>query len=75
MSKKSVSYIQIFHNHGQEAGASLAHPHSQIMAIPVLSPELTLDLDGAKRYFQAHKVNVFDVILEHELSNKKESSV
>jgi UDPglucose--hexose-1-phosphate uridylyltransferase len=71
MNKKSVSYIQIFHNHGREAGASLAHPHSQLMAIPVVPSELVVDLEGSKRYFQAHRQNVFDVILEHELKTKK----
>ena len=40
MSKKSVNYIEIFHNHGIEAGASIEHPHSQLMAIPVISPGL-----------------------------------
>lgn len=28
MNKASVNYIQIFHNHGKEAGASVPHPHS-----------------------------------------------
>jgi UDPglucose--hexose-1-phosphate uridylyltransferase len=50
MNKKSVSYIQIFHNHGKEAGASIGHPHSQLMAIPVVSPYIELELDGAERY-------------------------
>ncbi len=66
MSKKSVKTIQVFHNHGKEAGASLAHPHSQLMAIPIIPSELTRDLEGAKRYCQAHKLNVFETILEYE---------
>jgi UDPglucose--hexose-1-phosphate uridylyltransferase len=71
MSKKSISYIQIFHNHGREAGASLTHPHSQLMAIPVVPPETARDIKGAKKYHQDHKMNVFDVILEHEITTKK----
>jgi UDPglucose--hexose-1-phosphate uridylyltransferase len=71
MSKKSINTIQIFHNHGKEAGASVAHPHSQLMAIPVVSSELTTDLLGAKKYHQAHKHNVFDVIIEHEQKTAK----
>ncbi len=71
MSKKSVNYIQIFHNHGKEAGASVTHPHSQIMAIPVISPELTNDLEGARRYRQAHRVNVFEVMVEYEREEGK----
>lgn len=66
MNKKSVKTIQVFHNHGKEAGASLAHPHSQLMAISVIPSELTRDLEGSKRYCHAHKVNVFETILEYE---------
>ncbi len=34
-----VKYVSLFRNYGKEAGASLAHPHSQIMAIPIV-PEI-----------------------------------
>ncbi|HVY68221.1 MAG TPA: galactose-1-phosphate uridylyltransferase, partial [Patescibacteria group bacterium] len=27
-----LAYVQIFHNHGRDAGASLVHPHYQLMA-------------------------------------------
>lgn len=32
ISKEHIRYVSIFHNHGQEAGASVAHPHSQIFS-------------------------------------------
>ncbi len=66
MKKKSVKYIQIFHNHGREAGASISHPHSQLMAIPVISPYIELQLRGAERYRKNHRVHVFQAILDHE---------
>lgn len=66
MTKKTVKYVQIFHNHGKEAGASIAHPHSQIMAIPVISPYIELQLRGAERYHHNHHANVFQTILDHE---------
>jgi UDPglucose--hexose-1-phosphate uridylyltransferase len=31
-----LRYCVIFRNHGAEAGATISHPHSQIMAIPVV---------------------------------------
>lgn len=34
-----VKYISLFRNFGKEAGASLAHPHSQIIALPIV-PEV-----------------------------------
>lgn len=66
MSKKSVNSIQIFHNHGKESGASISHPHSQLMAIPVVSPYLRLELDGAELYHKNNRENVYQVIAEYE---------
>lgn len=31
-----VRYISLFRNYGKEAGASLSHPHSQVIAIPIV---------------------------------------
>jgi len=71
MRKKSVKYIQIFHNHGKEAGASVSHPHSQLMAIPVISPYIELQLRGAERYHKNHRVHVFQAILDHESDSRR----
>lgn len=71
MNKKSVNYIQILHNHGKEAGASLSHPHSQLMAIPVISPYVELELDGAERYYQRNKEKVYSIIVEYETAYEK----
>ncbi len=71
MNKKSVNYIQVFHNHGKEAGASIAHPHSQLMAIPVISPYIELELDGSERYYSSNKEKVYSVITEYESAHKK----
>ncbi|MBP9751435.1 MAG: DUF4921 family protein [Candidatus Moranbacteria bacterium] len=70
MSRKSVNSIQIFHNHGRESGASISHPHSQLMAIPVISPYLKLELDGAELYHKNNRENVYQVIAEYESKEK-----
>ncbi len=49
-----VNYVSIFHNQGEEAGASVAHPHSQIIAIPTFDPDIRSSLTGSKRYFKKH---------------------
>lgn len=71
MNKKSVSYIEIFHNHGKEAGASIEHPHSQLMAIPVVSPGITLELTGAEEYHKSNRKCVYCTIAEWELKDRK----
>jgi UDPglucose--hexose-1-phosphate uridylyltransferase len=32
-----IAHLTIFNNHGADAGASLEHPHSQLIATPVIS--------------------------------------
>lgn len=71
MNKKGVNYVAIFHNHGKEVGASIHHPHSQIMAIPVVSPYLQLELDGAHKFHKSNRHCVFCTIAEHESEEKK----
>jgi len=71
MNKKSVNYIEVFHNHGKEAGASVNHPHSQLMAIPVISTYVKLELDGAESYHKANKHCVYCAMIEWEKEDKK----
>jgi UDPglucose--hexose-1-phosphate uridylyltransferase len=66
MNKKDVNYIAIFHNHGKEVGASIPHPHSQIMAIPVVAPYIKLELDGAAQYHKSNRHCAFCVMAEFE---------
>lgn len=71
MNKKSVKYISFFHNHGKEVGASIGHPHSQLIAIPVVSPYVKLELDGAEKFHKSHKKCVYCVMAEYEKENGK----
>ncbi len=71
MNRKSVNYIEIFHNHGQEAGASINHPHSQIMAIPVISPYVQLELKGAENYHKNNKYCVYCAIIKWEQESRQ----
>lgn len=71
MNKKSINYIEIFHNHGKEAGGSIVHPHSQLMAIPVISPYVQLELDGSENYYKANRECVYCTMAQWESENKK----
>jgi len=66
MEHKCVNYISIFHNHGKEAGASLEHPHSQLIATPVLPSDIRRSLKGAKDYHMKHKRCVHCTMLKWE---------
>ncbi len=67
MNEACVDYISIFHNHGKEAGASLYHPHSQLIAIPVIPGDVRDSLTGAEQYFKKNKHCVHCAMIDFEL--------
>lgn len=65
---KRFRYILIFKNHGSEAGASLIHPHSQLIATPIIPRRLMDELEGARNYYHATGGNcIFDDIIKEEI--------
>ena len=52
---ESSNYILIFHNHGREAGASISHPHSQIMALPFVPADIKKSLTGSQKYHEERR--------------------
>lgn len=42
--------VTVILNHGRAAGASLAHPHSQVFATPIVPPVLVSELEQFSRY-------------------------
>lgn len=63
-------YILIFKNHGSAAGASLSHPHSQLIALPVVPKRVNEEIDGAKNYYSYRERCVFCDIIAQELKTK-----
>lgn len=61
-----VQYVSIFHNHGHLAGATIAHPHSQIIATPVIPPDVHRSLKGVLDYYTAHRACVHCLMLNFE---------
>jgi len=59
-------YILIFKNHGAEAGASLDHTHSQIIALPVVPKRVKEELGGALAYYEYKERCVFCDMLTQE---------
>ena len=59
MNKKFVNYVSIFHNHGAEAGASISHPHSQIITTPLIDVDLNRALANSERYFKDHRKCIY----------------
>lgn len=69
MNRKFIKYVSIFHNHGQEAGASVAHPHSQLMAIPIIDPDLRGSLDGAEVFYRSQGECVYCTMIKWDMKD------
>ncbi len=66
-----LSYVSIFHNWGPLAGASIYHPHYQIIALPVIPPDVQHSFNGSGRYFKEHKECVHCAMIAWEIKEKK----
>ncbi len=64
-------YVIIFKNHGTAAGASLAHSHSQLIALPIVPREVRDEVDGARTHYLAKERCVFCDIVHQELAEQR----
>jgi len=62
-----VRQVTLFKNYGAAAGTSLEHPHSQIVATPVVPWHVRHQYDVATQYFDAHGTNLYSDLLLFEL--------
>jgi UDPglucose--hexose-1-phosphate uridylyltransferase len=63
---RRFKYIMIFKNHGEAAGASLEHTHSQLIALPVVPKRVREETDGAREYFNFKERCIFCDIIRQE---------
>lgn len=64
-------YVLIFRNHGVEAGTSLEHPHSQLVALPFVPMGIRLEIEGSRVYLQNHDRCIHCDIIAQELHYEK----
>ena len=69
MNAKNVGSISIFHNHGEKAGASIIHPHSQIITLPVVTPAVEREVRACREYKRKNKEHLMQTIVDYELEN------
>jgi UDPglucose--hexose-1-phosphate uridylyltransferase len=67
---RRIALITIFKNHGPDAGTSLEHPHSQIIATPVISLQVRERFQHALRHFDDYGECMFCQMLEEELEEQ-----
>ncbi|MBN2560337.1 MAG: DUF4931 domain-containing protein [Phycisphaerae bacterium] len=68
MQARDVKHVCIFKNHGPGLGASIEHPHFQIIASAVIPPAVKTMIERQASYTQETGRPMFDVLLEEELA-------
>lgn len=63
-----VEMIIVFKNYGEGAGCSLAHPHSQLIAMPLVPTHLRYRIEEARRHYDDFGGCVFCHMVEMERS-------
>jgi UDPglucose--hexose-1-phosphate uridylyltransferase len=61
-----IKEVFIFRNHGKGAGTSLLHPHSQLIATPVVPASIEIMESRTGQYFRSHQSCLFCDILRFE---------
>ena len=68
---KRFKYILLFKNFGAPAGASLEHPHTQMIALPMIPKNVQEELRGAHNYFEYRERCLFCDIIRQETQDKE----
>jgi len=68
---KRFRYIQIFRNYGVGAGASLEHPHSQLIALPITPRWVKEELSNALAYYRLKERCLFCDIVNQETRDRQ----
>lgn len=66
-----LKYTTIFYNHGEKAGASLEHEHSQLYSMSFIPPKVIRELDNARTYYEQNDKCIFCQMLEVEIRDRK----
>ena len=66
---KRIKLVTIFKNHGESAGTSLEHPHSQIIGTPITPSDIRYRIEEAMRYYDDAGECVFCRALREELQD------
>ncbi len=64
--RENVKYVAVFKNHGKDAGTSIMHSHSQIVAYNLVPVSIQREEDAVKTYAKANSCCAFCKIINVE---------
>jgi UDPglucose--hexose-1-phosphate uridylyltransferase len=62
----ALGHVALFKNHGRAGGASLPHPHWQLVALPIVPPAVEREMTLAAAYHAAHGRALAEDLLRRE---------
>jgi UDPglucose--hexose-1-phosphate uridylyltransferase len=63
-----LKYVLVFKNFGAAAGASIAHTHSQMIAMPVVPENVAAEVANSRDYHHKHHHCIFCALIDEALS-------
>ena len=66
-----IAQVTIFKNHGVDAGTSLEHPHSQMIATPVISYQVRQRFQEAMQHYDDFGCCIYCQTIDEELNDQK----
>ncbi len=67
-SDERLQYVLIFKNFGPAAGASIAHTHSQIIAMPVVPENVEAEVRNSAAHYVKHHQCIFCALIDEALT-------
>jgi UDPglucose--hexose-1-phosphate uridylyltransferase len=65
-------YIQIFKNHGELTGSYIFHPHSHVLAMPILPHQLAIEIGNSRNhYLQKERCLLCDIVSQEVRQDKR----
>jgi UDPglucose--hexose-1-phosphate uridylyltransferase len=68
---EKIKYVLVSKNSGMLAGSANPHPHSLIVAMPIIPMRIKAELDGAKEYYAYKERCIFCDIIDEEIRAEK----
>lgn len=63
-----LQYVLVFKNFGPAAGASIAHTHSQLIAMPVVPENVQIEVENSHAYYRKNHQCIFCSLIDEALT-------
>ena len=68
---ENAEYVSLFKNFLRNAGASMAHPHSQIISLPIIPKDILEEVSNCKIYFEKNNKSLHQSVIDYEIKENK----